>query len=198
MIPLVGILLAYHGVTPLLNDWRGMIFFALTLIQRLLDTYLSNWQPKGKNLDGGTLYAAVFVDLLWPLVPVAVGIHKGNPLLWTVGFLLMALGTAVRAAAMFTLGRHFTPEVRIQDAHELITNGVYRYVRHPFYLGQLAIWFGNLLVYPAWLSLGLLFISAIPMLVWRITVEERALRRYFGNRYALYAQGTSHLIPGLW
>jgi protein-S-isoprenylcysteine O-methyltransferase Ste14 len=63
--------------------------------------------------------------------------------------------------------------------------GPYRLVRHPIYLGWLLATFG-----PAHLTLDRLMFAAISAvyLVVAMPIEERALRRSFGEAYARYQE----------
>jgi protein-S-isoprenylcysteine O-methyltransferase Ste14 len=58
-----------------------------------------------------------------------------------VGFVFLLAGLGLRAQATRNLGRHFSPDVRILPEHELIKYGVYKYIRHPIYLGTLLAYF---------------------------------------------------------
>lgn len=55
------------------------------------------------------------------------------------GLALLLCGEALRKAAMVTAGRSFTHAVAVKkrDVHDLVTRGVYRWARHPGYLGWL-------------------------------------------------------------
>lgn len=53
------------------------------------------------------------------------------------GLALVVLGQVVRSTAMCTAGSNFnhTPAMTKRDGHELVTNGIYGYLRHPSYFG---------------------------------------------------------------
>jgi len=65
--------------------------------------------------------------------------------LWTIdgdmvrwlGVVLFAAGGALRIWPVFVLGNRFSGLVAIQPGHTLVTNGVYRVIRHPSYVGLL-------------------------------------------------------------
>jgi protein-S-isoprenylcysteine O-methyltransferase Ste14 len=76
----------------------------------------------------------------------------------------------------------------------LITNGLYRYVRHPLYAaGLVFIWFSPVLT---WNLLAMNFGLTIYLII-GATFEERKLLREFGEAYAEYRRRTPMLIPGL-
>jgi protein-S-isoprenylcysteine O-methyltransferase len=59
-----------------------------------------------------------------------------------VGALVLLAGTAIRLHAIAVLAKQFTSRVTILTEHKLIRSGLYRYVRHPSYLGQMLILVG--------------------------------------------------------
>ena len=61
---------------------------------------------------------------------------------WLAGFLLMCVGTYIRASSYRELGRHFTFQLAIRNAHKLVTSGLYSVVRHPSYTGAFLVWGG--------------------------------------------------------
>src|SRR5438132_5579256 len=49
--------------------------------------------------------------------------------LFWVGIALIVIGIVIRATAILTLRRYFTVQVTIQESHELIERGLYRWIR---------------------------------------------------------------------
>lgn len=95
---------------------------------------------------------------------------------------------------MFVLGHRFSAFVAIQERHELVTDGPYRHLRHPSYLGALLGSVGWALVCRS--VVGLL----LSVLVWgallvRIDAEEALLASEFGAPYQAYRARTWRLIP---
>ncbi len=60
----------------------------------------------------------------------------GDAIRW-VGVVLLAVGGAFRIWPVFVLGNRFSGLVAIQQGHTLVTTGMYRFIRHPSYLGLL-------------------------------------------------------------
>ncbi|QBO57776.1 hypothetical protein NBC122_00944 [Chryseobacterium salivictor] len=50
-----------------------------------------------------------------------------------VGVVFLFLGVVFRLMVINNLGKYFTVDVTIREDHQLITNGFYKYVRHPSY-----------------------------------------------------------------
>ncbi|MBV8338635.1 MAG: isoprenylcysteine carboxylmethyltransferase family protein [Candidatus Eremiobacteraeota bacterium] len=120
----------------------------------------------------------------------------GDPIRWA-GVLLYAAGGALRLYPVFVLGNRFSGLVAIQAGHTLVTNGVYRVIRHPSYLGLITIMIGWGLAFRSWIGL-LLAVLVIPVLVARIRAEEALLQEHFGAEYDAYRARTSRLIPGVY
>lgn len=114
------------------------------------------------------------------------------------GLALLVAGTAFRWAAIVTLWKYFTPNVSILEGHKVVRRGLYGVVRHPSYTGLLARYFGFGLALSNWLSLALLFLPMLYTTLYRMRVEEAALRAHFGEEYANYASETKRLVPGIY
>ncbi|GLC57133.1 hypothetical protein PLESTB_001187000 [Pleodorina starrii] len=72
----------------------------------------------------------------WALPGLKVGNGGMGYVSW-VGLALVLLGEGIRKLGMFTAQSNFTHNIRTtQDpTHVLVTRGIYRYIRHPGYLG---------------------------------------------------------------
>ena len=114
---------------------------------------------------------------------------------WNVaGVVVFALGLSLAIAAAFTLGRFYLSTLMIRSGHELVTRGVYRYVRHPIYLGVLIAIMGIPLSAPS-LSGFMVLSLLIPIFLFRIKMEEEMLGNHFGSEYDAYRKRTKKLIP---
>jgi protein-S-isoprenylcysteine O-methyltransferase Ste14 len=80
----------------------------------------------------------------------------------------------------------------------VVSDGPYRWVRHPSYVGLLVALAGLGLMLTDWASLAVAVLLPLATLVWRIRVEERALRDGLGAAYGDYAAGRKRLLPGVW
>jgi len=81
-----------------------------------------------------------------------------------------------------------------QRRHQLATAGPYRLVRHPQYIGFVAIMFGFLLQWPALLTLAM-FPALVVMYVRFAISEERDSEQAFGDAWRAYAAVTPRFIP---
>ncbi|KAI5066096.1 hypothetical protein GOP47_0018720 [Adiantum capillus-veneris] len=122
---------------------------------------------------------------------------KSNMQISYIGVALVITGEAVRKAAILTARQNFTHDIKIfhRENHELVTRGIYRFFRHPSYLGFFLWSIGTqvLLINP-------LCIVGYTLVTWRyfsqrILYEEFFLRQFFGRQYTEYANRVSSGIP---
>jgi protein-S-isoprenylcysteine O-methyltransferase Ste14 len=129
------------------------------------------------------------------------GILWGHTLNAYIGHAGMYVGTALAllGAALVVAGwrvvyrRYWRAEV---GRGELVTEGIYRHIRHPQYTGFLLITLGMLL---DWATLPMLIMWPIlAVLYYRLaSQEEGELLAEFGARYAAYRSATGMFLPRL-
>lgn len=79
---------------------------------------------------------------------------------------------------------------------ELVTTGMYRYIRHPLYGSLLFLTWGVFFKRPAWAALALA-LAATAFLIATAKAEEGENLRYFGEEYRAYLKSTRMFIPRL-
>ncbi len=104
----------------------------------------------------------------------------------------MPIGLIITGFGLLLVVAGWRPIYRAKE--ELVTKGVYHYVRHPQYVGLLLVTLGWLIHWPT-----------IPTLVmWPILVvmyyrlakqEEKEMEERFGERYLLYKENVPMFIP---
>jgi protein-S-isoprenylcysteine O-methyltransferase Ste14 len=114
-----------------------------------------------------------------------------------IGVSLILIGLALRMAARKALGHHFSYALRIIDQHELVTTGIYTYIRHPAYSGDLLFHYGVTLLFSSLYGF-MIMLLLIPCFLYRIRVEENMLSEQFGQEYLEYMQTTKKLLPYLY
>jgi protein-S-isoprenylcysteine O-methyltransferase Ste14 len=170
----------------------------------LLAVFTTTRTGKGKIQDRGSqillwvaIIAASWVDgWMHKLFPMDMPGRTTWLLPLALGILILGLG--IRAAAIFTLGKAFSANVAVRAGQGLQRSGLYRVVRHPSYLGLEMILLAFALHTRTWACFAVFFIPPTLALLYRIHVEETALRRAFGADYEDYSRSTKRLIPGLY
>ena len=119
--------------------------------------------------------------------------YVGDPLRWA-GLLLTFGGLGLIYGSGVALGKMYSKQVTLQQDHQLITDGLYRYIRHPRYLGVLGLSVGFSLLYRSWIALIVVVLLVVVLLV-RIRDEERVLHEAFGAEWEAYCQRSWKLLP---
>jgi protein-S-isoprenylcysteine O-methyltransferase Ste14 len=120
----------------------------------------------------------------------------GDTTRW-IGVALFTAGGVLRLWPVFVLGDRFSGLVAIQPNHTLVTDGIYRRIRNPSYLGLLLGALGWSLVFRSWAGV-LLTALMLPPLAVRMSSEERLLQGQFGADYETYRARTARLLPGVY
>ena len=75
--------------------------------------------------------------------------------------------------------------------------GAYRFLRHPAYAGYLLMALGIALGYFSLSGLAATLVLLVPVLNYRIRVEEKVLAAHFGKAWQEYARHVPALLPRL-
>jgi protein-S-isoprenylcysteine O-methyltransferase Ste14 len=136
------------------------------------------------------------VETIWGLIKDPEKLHLLST--WNVaGLSLFIVGMSIAIVAVRTLKRFYSSTLVTREDHKLITHGVYRLARHPIYLGVLIAIMGVPVYAPS--LIGFLILSLlIPIILFRIKMEEEMLTEYFGDEYQAYRKTTKKLIPFLY
>ncbi|HVB76849.1 MAG TPA: isoprenylcysteine carboxylmethyltransferase family protein [Candidatus Nitrosotalea sp.] len=117
-----------------------------------------------------------------------------RPALAAPAALILLAGLAYTVWALSTLRRSFSI---LPEARRLVTNGPYRFSRHPLYLGEALAAIGLLLPQITPPRVVLIIVVLIAQYV-RIKAEETILARQFGAPYADYRRRVPAYLPGPW
>jgi protein-S-isoprenylcysteine O-methyltransferase Ste14 len=183
-------------------------FNALTTVwgvgEILIALFTTTRESRGKIQDRGTQI------ILWVVI---IASFKADE--WMRGFLpidmpgsyswlrpaalsILILGLGIRATAIAMLGRAFSANVAMRTGQRLQRSGLYGLVRHPSYLGLELILLACALHARTWACFAVVLIPPTLALLYRIQVEETALRLAFGDEYEDYSRSTKRLIPGVY
>ena len=79
---------------------------------------------------------------------------------------------------------------------QLVTSGIYHYIRHPLYSSLLLLAWGIFFKLPSWLG-GALVVAATGFLVLTARADEAECTQFFGAAYRDYMKKTRMFIPYL-
>jgi protein-S-isoprenylcysteine O-methyltransferase Ste14 len=102
---------------------------------------------------------------------------------------LPQLGTIILGCIIFLLGAYvyFKWEIFWHKTYkgQLVTNGIFRYIRHPHYTSLLIVALGLALFFYSVVAV-IIALIAIPIMIWSIIDEEKVLVRQYGEPYKEY------------
>jgi len=169
---------------------------AMNLMQRRKSTVT-------KAGDKGSLWLLYLLITLGYILSFSIGattlgrVNHWNTF-FAIGFTLVAIGLVIRIQSILTLKKQFTYSVAKIENHTLIEKGLYKWIRHPGYLGQIIIFIGIPTSLANWLSVILMLTPVLVGYIYRISVEERFMIEQLGAEYINYQKRTKRLIPMIW
>ncbi len=133
------------------------------------------------------VFSALDHRLGWSQVPAAVCV---------VGDVLVAIGIAITLLVVIQ-NSYAASSVRVEEGQPVVASGVYRFVRHPMYVGNVIMLAGIPLALGSYWGL-LLIIPGTLVLVYRILDEEKLLTQELAG-YREYTQKVRYrLVPYMW
>ena len=189
------------------NHVAALLFLTTTAAWGMMEvSQRTNVHREGGTRVGGNglriaflacLIASIVVLNLAPRVVPAAAIRPA-PVAFAAGLVILLTGLVLRGWSFKALGQYFTHTVMVSTDQPVIASGPYRVLRHPSYTGILLGAVGAGLASANWADLaGVVILALIPVL-WRIHVEENALRATVGDRYRAYAAQHKRLVPLVW
>ena len=146
-----------------------------------------------KNLNSNQRFLLnILIPLLYllPLLFAYLGPKNfgfGYDELVYTGLAIGAVGVALWILSMFPLG----PSLAVLPGTDrLVTRGMYRYMRHPIYVGIVLTLSGLFLACGSKICLVYVFTVVIPLNIFRARAEEKVLREQLGNSYQQYCANT--------
>lgn len=97
-------------------------------------------------------------------------------------------------AAVYFYFRYARPGKNFENSTQLVTKGIYRYIRHPMYASLLLLGWGMFLKNIDLASIVLTFIIAVAICLTSI-IEEKEMKARFGEEYREYMKQTKRWIP---
>jgi protein-S-isoprenylcysteine O-methyltransferase Ste14 len=132
--------------------------------------------------------------LIQTVIPVVFPMTAGGSQLPVIGTAIYTLGLAIALTGRLQLGDNWADieTARVLGHQEVVSSGIYRYIRHPIYTGDLLLLLGLELALNSWL---LLAVPALALVVLRQAIrEERMLHRTLAG-YGEYSARTKRFVP---
>jgi protein-S-isoprenylcysteine O-methyltransferase Ste14 len=200
------VLFGAAGRIDIIEFWSWLVELAAICVATVLliepDLVRERMRPAGQRPSPGYWLST----LLFIVVLAVAGLDRGR-LHWSdsvpvwlraVALLLFALAWVPVIWAM-RVNRFFSSAVRIQTdrGQRVISDGPYRFVRHPGYTAALVVILVNGVALGSWLAAAIGWIG-VPILLWRTVKEDRMLRAELPGYADYAARVTWRLLPGVW
>jgi len=182
--------------------WLFLLLVIFLGLQRLAELRHSSRNER-RILDlGGHEYAAgqfrvmKFLHTAWFIAMLAevFGLQRPfHPTLALIASLAFLAGQVLRYAAIYTLGERWTVRVMVLPGAKPISRGIYRFIRHPNYLGVILEIGAVPLLHSAYFTAIFFSVANALLLIWRIRTEEAALKEH--NSYEQVFTGRPRFLP---
>jgi protein-S-isoprenylcysteine O-methyltransferase Ste14 len=144
------------------------------------------------------IFGLVFFGILlaYSLYPSFMSILHLDYSLWIrwLGVLISIVGTVFWIYSQIVLGRYWSPQLQIQNEHKIISEGPYKYIRHPIYTAMM-VWVIGLVLFTANILFVILALTFFIFFVARVPKEEKMMIETFGDIYTKYMKDTGRYLP---
>lgn len=187
------------------------LIFLIGWLAYLLGVYAPNMRRyrRGRISDARTRVGDMLLDFAafagWQVIPLiyvfaswlSFADYELPAWLGWIGAAIFGCALSLLWRAYADLGGNWSPKIEISEGQKLVTQGVYRYIRHPIYAG---IWLwavAHPLLLQNWIAGWMMLALFLPLYAIRVPREEQMMLEHFGEDYRAYVQRTGRLLPRL-
>ena len=148
------------------------------------------WSARGPRETALLLISLTGLGIL-PLIYVATAIPHFAAYTFHPVPAWLGVFFAIAALSMFqlthrALGRNWSISLDVREGHQLITDGIYRRIRHPMYSAFWLWAIAQALLLPNWVAGGAGLVGFGTLFFGRVAREERMMLETFGDNYRAY------------
>jgi protein-S-isoprenylcysteine O-methyltransferase Ste14 len=114
-----------------------------------------------------------------------------------IGVAIFALSLWLLWRSHADLARNWSPRLELLEGHSLVTDGVFRHIRHPMYAAHLLWGIAQVFLLQNWIAGFSMLVTWLPGYFYRTRVEERMMIDHFGDEYRSYMERTGRVFPRL-
>ncbi len=179
-----------------------LIFFILAFAVRNIGTYLATGKSiKGKSVQltiSVLLSAAVYGLIIWRLIFPGTrwGAGPGRPdfgVIEITGLIFITAGFILGLLALIEMKNSWRVGIRYDQKTELVTTGIYRFSRNPYFLSYDLLIFGYILIIQS-ILLVVLYIALVLTFHTMIKEEEIYLQSVHGNAFSDYREKVNRYL----
>ncbi len=175
-----------------------ILAFAIRNIKTALNTELS---IKGKSVKvnlsvllSSIIYITIILRLFYlsghQLIELEI---IQNEIIKYVGFSMVTVGFIIGILALIAMKNSWRVGIRYEQKTDLITSGIYKFSRNPYFLSYNVLMFGFLLVFPSVLLL-IPYVLLVFLFHKMILEEESYLENIHGEEYLNYKRKVKRYI----
>lgn len=177
-----------------------LAFMVIMAIHRVWETFFKYERVPGKIVKKWLLPTLTVIHFIigFGIVTEYLIMKRAiNYYVTILGLLLYALALIGRYISVKTLGKYHSIHIEIRENHPLIQEGIYKYIRHPYYLSVILEIISISLIPNTYYMLIFSFLSYIPVMMVKLFYDEKAMVEKFGNQYLAYKRNTGYFLPKL-
>ena len=188
-------------------DPKIIIIIAVSYVYGFFEVIMNLRQKRkkqdAKESDKNSLWLLYSLITVGYFLSFSIGATKFGRIYWwntlfATGIALVVIGLMIRIHSLLTLKQFFSYSVAIIENQKIIETGMYKFLRHPGYLGQLIIFIGISNSISNWISILVMMIPTTLGFLYRIKVEEKFMLEQLGEDYVNYQERTKRLIPKIY
>lgn len=179
-----------------------LLFFILAFAIKNIKTYLSTGQSiRGKSIKLTTsillstliyLLIALRLTILNPKWMFEINI-LGYEIIKMTGYLFVTVGFVMGIFALLAMKNSWRVGIRYEQKTELITSGIYRVSRNPYFLSYDILILGYILIFPSPILL-MLYVTLVIVFHKMILQEEMYLETVQGDSYLDYKRKVNRYL----
>jgi protein-S-isoprenylcysteine O-methyltransferase Ste14 len=149
------------------------------------------------RLKGNLLVLGQFVLIALLIFVPSSGLNTGvfSYFLSAVAIFSLLAGFVILGVSAIALGKSLTAHPIPGKNAQLVTDGLYKFVKHPIYTGLILVAFG-LMIIGGFFPHTLFFIALVLLLNYKASFEEALLTKTYAG-YADYSKKTGRFLPRL-
>jgi protein-S-isoprenylcysteine O-methyltransferase Ste14 len=190
------------------RPWNMVFLIGLVVFFWIRHVFIKRTRGEKKTVSRFDGQEKVLLLLMFPPSLLLPLLYLFTPLLSWADYRLPSLvpwfGTAVMVTSLWLfwrshadLGQNWSVSLEVREGHQLVTQGVYRLVRHPMYA---SIWLWAIaqgMLLENWLAGWSMVPVFAAMYFLRTPREEALMCEFFGDEYRQYMRRTGRLFPRL-
>jgi protein-S-isoprenylcysteine O-methyltransferase Ste14 len=191
-----------------LHPWNVVFLIGFVVFFWIRHVFINRTKGEKKAVRRFDRLEKVLLFLMFPPTLLFPLLYLLTPWLefadYRLPWLVPWFGAAVMAASLWLfwrshadLGQNWSVSLELREGHQLVTQGVYRRIRHPMYA---SIWLWAIaqgMLLENWLAGWSIVPAFAAMYLLRTPREEELMCEVFGDEYRQYMRRTGRLLPRL-